>query len=496
MHRAPPARVAGGAPFTFDKEVTMTKSMRIFSAAVCLFAVLFLCIGYAAVTGTLVITGNVSYKEQPYNGVLITNVQYQTSNGLELKEYSFSKPTNLQMTANVAGSNASITLEVTVYNQSDSTQWFQGVAAFPDYGSNSLIGTTLGITISTKDTYGSNATLFDEEDWVPPQTSRSFYVTYHFGSMAIGTVSTMIKFDFGMRIASVQDGVLGILNNPTTYSYLVNAFEEAYQESGTTVLGNVGDDKKIFDNLFGSNLTVTVDGVEKPVTIMIARENVDGNETSGDDYSANSALQGCEYTIYVTVDDLSSPGGQATVYAVTYTHREGGWYQIGELYEGTTTVVDYDKTDADYDGAFDVSQWRAVKKNYTILDSLTYPVGDPQAQKEYQCFTIEDLMTAPINDFRNKTDQIKGKLADACKVVYSYTNVNGQYRESINTATQNKPGYAALKSAFDELKPYLQINNGAADVRLLDSITNLTRAELIWRLEALETAYKYYQEVN
>ena len=474
----------------------MTKSIRIFTAAVCLFAVIFLCVGYAAITGSLAVTGTASYKEVPYDGVVITNVRYHTSNGLELLEHSFTKPTNLQLTVDVAGSNASITFEVTVRNQSDATQWFQSVGAFPDYGSNHLIDVRNGVTITTKDTYGGNAADFNADDWVPPETSRSFYVTYLFGSNALGTISTMIKFDFGMRIASVQDDVLGLLNDPTSYEFLSKAFDDAYAESGKTVLGNVGEDKGVFDALFGSNITVNVDGEEKPVTIMIARENVDDNDDSGDDYSTNSALKGCEYTIYVTVDDLTSPGGQATVYAVTYTHRDGGWYQIGELYEGTTQVVDYDTTDDSYDGAFAVSEWIAAKKEYTILGGLTYPVGDPHAQKEYQCFTIQDLMTAPINDFRNKTDQIKGKLADACKIVYSYTNVNGQYVESINAANQNKPGYTALKSAFDELKPFLQINNGAADVRLLDSVTNLTRAELIWRLEALETAYTYYKEVN
>ena len=470
----------------------MVKSIRIFCAAVCSLAVMFICIGYAAISGSLNVTGNVSYKEVPYDGVVITNVRPVTwSNDVTIQEYKFSKPTNLQTSFTVNSYNTSVTFEITVKNNSDSTHWYQGVGAFPEYGSNQLVDARNGIAITTKDQNGS-AAAFDTNDWLPPKESRTFYVTYHFGSAATGNISLMVKFDFGLRLASVQDGVLGLLNDPVAYAYLVEAFNKAYAESGRTVLGNVGEDKDIFDTLLGSNLTVNVDGVEKPVTIMMARENVDGQET-GDSYPGINGPKGCEYTIYVTVDDLNSPGDQATVYAITYTSGDDGWYQIGQLYEGTSPVQDYE-AGGEYEGAFDVANWKTVPNTTYTVFGISYTIVHTGGQDEYRCDTIGDLMSAKAVDFRNNLDKLQGQVTTICRTVYTYTKVGNDEIESLNMENQSKSGYAALKKAFDKIKPHLDIRNqGSAQFKPRE---NVTRAELISILVELEKAYNYYMEVN
>lgn len=473
----------------------MTRSIKIFCSVVCLLGVLFIGVGYAALTGSLTVTGSASYREVPYEGIYISHVTVEAASGVTVSEFDYSKPTNLHTVFDVSRSGATVTFAVTVTNNSDITYWYRECGAYDTYASNGLIGQANGIAIVTKDQNAANSSAFDSSDWVPPQTTRVFYATYTFGSAATGPVETMVKFDFGMRLTSVQDGLAGILNDADSYEYLVKAFDEKYAETGQTVIGNVGDDAHIFDNLFGSDLTVDVNGVEKPVTIMIARENVDGKDT-GDTFSGNSSLSGCEYTIYVTVDDLDNPGGQATVYAVSYTKgADGQWYQIGQLYQGTSTVQDYDSTTDTYEGAFDVDSWKADKMTYTVFGTLSYEVANPYAQPEYQGDTIEELMSAEINDFRNKTDTIKDTLKAICNIVYSYSSNNGSYTESVNLGNSSKPGYAALKSAFEELKPYCEINNGAQDVRIT-KVEGLTRADLIRMLEQLETAYEYYLAVN
>ena len=45
-------------------------------------------------------------------------------------------------------------------------------------------------------------------------------------------------------------------NSEYGYNYLANAFDKKYSETGSKVIGNVGDDEAIFNNMFGSNLTI------------------------------------------------------------------------------------------------------------------------------------------------------------------------------------------------------------------------------------------------
>ena len=475
----------------------MSKRTQIVCAAVCLLATLFISVGYAAISGSLNITGNATYREVPYEGVVITSVTELTKQNLTVNECVFSKPTNIQTAFTVNAANASVTFEITVTNNSDITYWYQGVSGWDGYGSNELLNKYNGITISTKDHNNAGSSSFDADDWIPPKTTRTFYATFSFGSNATGDISTMVKFDFGMRLTSVQDGVMEVLNDPTSYAFLSSAFNEAYEKYGLTVLGNVGEHKDIFDTLFGSDLTVTVDGEEKPVTIMIARENVD-NDPSGDSYP--NGPTGCEYTIYVTVDDLSSSGGQATVYAVTYVQgSDGKWSQLGQLYEGTSTIRDYNSDDEVYEGAFDVANWETVPNTtYTLFGNVQYTIVHSGGQDEFRCRTIEDLMTAKVNDFANYINSLQGTVTTISRVVYTYTKVGNEEIATPNQANESKSGYSALKAAFDKIKEknLLLINNGGSTQFQSNVAREMTRAELISLLVELDTAYSYYLEAN
>ena len=475
----------------------MTKPIKLFCSIVCLLATLFIGVGYAAISGSLNITGTASYREQPYVGLYISNVTVVSASKVTVTENKIAKPTNLTSAFQVSSSGATVTLAIEVTNNSDMTYWYQSCEGMDGVESNDLLNKYGGITISTADHQGEEDS-FNQDDWVPPaegdvSTVRTFYATYSFGANATGEVTLMINFKFGKRLDAVQDGFENILNNESTYEYLVAAFNEEYKNNmGSTVLGNIGEDAEIFDNLFGPDLTVNVNGEEKPVTIMIARENVDKRD-SGDAYP-DGGPQGCEYTIYVTVDDLDN-GKEATVYAVTYTcGSDGKWYQIGELYEGTSSVGTYKGNE----GAFEIERWKANQKSYEVMNGLSYQVANPSAQPEYQCSTIEQIMTAPMNDFKNmwNNDDVKKQMQAICKTVYNYTGQNKYSGREENENNKNKPGYAALKAAFDQFEPYLQINNQASDVRLLDDLTDVYRSELISKAEKLFEAYEYFLEVN
>lgn len=407
-------------------------------------------------------------------------------------------PTALASSLQVSGRSASITYKITVRNESDMTYWYLGPNFDRTHGQNSLIGISNGIFISTRDLAATSSDSFDTSDWIPPQTERVFYATYTFGANAQGALSLLVDFTFGLHMGSVSDAFLKVLNDKNSeygYSYLSGSFNDKYAESGSTVLANVGGEAEIFNNLFGANLTVNVDGVDKPATIVIERRDVDNKSATGDAYSGAGAPLGCEYTVYVTVDSLT--GGAPTVYALSYTcGADGTWYQIGELYEGTCTVIpDYDSETAGQQPAPNVGEWKASAKTYEVTPDISYKVGYEQGQTEDKYNTIEELMSMPLGNFFNTVNNNSGKLLKpVCTTVYSYTPINGRWEESVNAANQHKPGYEQLKAAFDAIKPHCFINNGGFE--RLEDANSLTRAELIQLLEAVQHAYDYYLSLN
>lgn len=465
---------------------------------------LFLGVGYAELSNNLDISGFVNIDIPTPTGIYITNVEvYNTAYiNTSLSTYEYFLPTNLKSNVTASRENAYITYAITVYNNSNVTYWYLGIDKSNDYGTNNLIGTQNGITIVTKDHASSNSDAFDASDWVPPMTERTFYATYNFGKNA-SLSSLLVNFKFGLHMDSVQDSFLKILNDKNSqygYYYLADAFDTAYSENSTKTIGNVGKDAEVFDNLFGPNLTINVDGVNVPVTVMVTRENVDNNLSSGDAYknTTNAGTTGCEYTVYITVDDLDNPGSKATVYAVSYTCKNGVWYMIGELYEGTATIQDYQRKDeSGYEGSFDTGTWIASEKEYHITDNISYWVGRTQVGTEYDRFNeIEELMGKPDNEIFNKINNNSSAfLKKICNILYSYRHQSGSWMESINELNRYNPGYDILLAAFEKIKPYCQINNGAQDVRLADA-NKLTRAELIPLLESLQNAYDYYRELN
>ena len=89
-------------------------------------------------------------------------------------------------------------------------------------------------------------------------------------------------------------------------------------------------------------------------------------------------------------------------------------------------------------------------------------------------------------------------LVPACNIVYSYrhNNSTGGYDEFIDTDNSHKPGYDQLKVAYDRIAQYCYSNsNGGTDVRIRHD-SGLSRAELIYMVKQLKTAYDYYCQVN
>jgi len=454
----------------------ITKLLIFFSTFV---MTIFISIGFANFTDDLNLKGNASIKGKPYQGVYIKNIEIVEENNANVVSCSYILPTNVSSIVNTTTVNSSVTYKITVHNNTNVTYWYFDQHYTTSFESNSLLNVTNGISVTPKDKPNDEYATFNNADWVPPQTERDFYVTYTFGSNAKGYTTTLINYHFDIKMDSVYDGFLAVLNDKITetgYNYLSEVFDERYAEDGTTIIGNIGEDKEIFNNIFGGELTLNINGEIKPVTVLVRRDNVDGT-SDGDSYEPTGP-SGCEYTLYLTVDDLSDPTGQASVYVISYSSDSSGqWYQLAQLYQGTANKQDYGLIDGEYEGSIDTSSWLASANSYEVADGIVYKVGQEQGDQYDKMKTVEDLMSTFDQDIFNDIDnsRILKKIYDILQANIGSTN----------------PAVILLKEAFENASPYYNnLNNGQEFKIKRDS----TRAELIPYILKLQEALDYYYQ--
>lgn len=449
-----------------------------FHAFILVFAIMlmsvFICLGYATLTDNLTIIGNAHAKPKPYKGVIITNVELVRSSGTTSRENDYILPTNHETSVNVNRANGFITYKITVYNNTDVTHWYIGPQCTDDYGQNSLIGKNNGISIVTKDQADDNYQSFNNEDWVPPQTERDFYVTYTYGSNATGIVDLLVNFHFDIHMDAVHDGFLAVLNdreNGGDYWVLKNALEDVYAETGDVSVSTQSH-PELFNALFGDDLMVNIDGVVREANIVIRRENLDNDTTTGDNYNSNGP-SGCEYTLYITVEPLT-PGTQPTVYAIAYSEGADSmgnlWYQVGELYEG--------KANVDANGNIDYSSWIATYKGYEIADGITYLVGAPNGDQYDIMKTMEQLISAEDQDIFNLIDN---------------TNIFKKAYDIIQKhPSSTDPAVMGLRNAFYEAEKFYVNHNNGQEFKVVRN--KYTRAEIIYAIQNIQKAMDYYYQ--
>jgi hypothetical protein len=190
-------------------------------------------------------------------------------------------------------------------------------------------------------------------------------------------------------------------------------------------------------------------------------------------------MTGCEYTLYLTVDDISSPGGSATVYAITYTCNEyGHWHKIAELYEGTCPKEDYDPSTNTYEGGFDLSKWVASAKEYHLTDQISYKVGQKNGDQYDIIKDLETLMSVNDNEIYNDIDNTR-----FFKKVY---DILKQHQNSVDAAVVN------LREAFETASFLYNIYNNGQEIKVKRDVS---RAVLIGYIRDIADALDYYYQV-
>ena len=331
------------------------------------FLFCFMTIGFSAISSPMEIRGTVSSKGQ--TGVFITKTeQLEGENGGIAVVNSF---IGSSVSVNVTLPNKSSVgkSEITVYNSMDETYAYNATIYLESAYSNpnikyALINKTTGETLSHGDTVESK-NLF------------AFDITFAFvdGYTPSGeeTLQALLNIDF-VPLSEIPEedevavsGVLGqfdnILNNKsnTTDSFNVllsqmNDYNSNDRANGSyigNVTGSSVQDVETLESLFEGQLSLNINNVPTEVTVLINRENLDGDTSTGDE-------NGNEMTIYMTTSDLKSMLSRVTVFASVYTRQDANseWVQVGEMFEGRARTNGYDGS-LFGTGSFNTDTWES-----------------------------------------------------------------------------------------------------------------------------------------
>lgn len=255
---------------------------------------------------------------------------------------TFTKTGDTTATANITTGGTSFT--VTFYNDSDITYYFNKAETKSGNGNYTISGIEKGDKVTSK-------------------TELSITVIFS------GVGNPEIFFHFVVNPDDVEtvvartavDRFREILNTDADYTFLTNAMDEDDDDkSKVTYIGNVAGadsgDSATINTLFGDefmSMDLDGDGKTERITMMIKREDLDGDGNTGASYSYTSGwfnpttttVTGAEMTLYITAQDLSSvrSGAEISVYAAVFTKYPGEteWVELVPLTKGVADANNY-----------------------------------------------------------------------------------------------------------------------------------------------------------
>ena len=452
----------------------------------------FTCFGYAALSTSMTVSGDA--KAAPPNEVFITEIEMVSSN-MTTQSAEKVHPTNVICNINGARRDT-VTYKITVYNGTPYKYAYAGLqysTGLDGYNGNDYIGNYL--TIVTKDKQTDSSGTFNTSDSIESGETKSFYATYTISRTNIANrdLSTLVNYKFALHIDSMGavainsclEKFAAILNDTSTgggYETLTDKIDDKYDGQNdwkANYIGNVvdstGTDSQTIRDLFEGDLTLIIDGVETNVTVLIKREDVDGNLNTGDSYTAtyrgySTSASGCEMTLYLTTHNLQY--GTPTVYAAVFTCDKdadgnlGTWYMVGDVYEGTTNIVGYEGEEST--GSFDTGTWRSKSKSYNVNDEYTYSLS--------QGNTIQTVTQA--------TDT-RANSTIATQLRYARQIINGDFGEYAGNAM------VELKEAYENASKYYTVSStGNITVN-----AGVHRSELIPHIKALDNTLLPFENI-
>ncbi len=451
---------------------------------------IFTSVGYAAISGIMTINSTVT--AEPPEGIYITNIELVSKSNATSKEADYVSHSTSAITTiskSISYSEATVRYKITVWNNTPYKYAYSGIVCSNSteggYNGNSSVST---IPANNKI---SITTSINKSTSVEPGERLEFEATYTMGrSVAANSdYKTLVNYKFGVNIDSVGDVAIdvvldqfgSVLNDDTpggAYETLCDKIDDKFDGINgwkTNYIGNVADstseDSQTINALFQGKLQLTVDGKVTNVTLLIKREDVDGDLNTGDSYTSTHpngsfSASGCEMTIYMTVDPLNRQGAAAEVYAAVFTCNKvgdtyGDWYMLGDMYLGTATIVGYEGGEST--GSFNTETWLSKSSTYTVSDDYQYTVGNNN--------TIQTVIQATD---RNASNKLRNLLAEA-KAIIDANEYAGQ-------------AMVQLTSIFNGASHlYTVSGNGTITIN-----NNTTRADAVPVIKSLEVVLRAF----
>lgn len=435
--------------------------IQVIALCITLFLVFpFIFVGYAALSDTMLVRGTAEV-ETP-EGLFITSISRDSYSGLDVYSASFTEYSTT-VTANLSKISdrtaGSVTYTVRVLNNTKYEYAYRGLY----YQTQSVDNTYIVQNTNTNPTNKINIiTSFPNGTVVQPGEYLEFEVRYTLGSdrntfRARNTFETLVNYQFGINVETeesardaIADKFANILNTTVTYDELVDVLDNKFdgrQEWTSNYVGNVGnansDDAMAVNILFAGQLQMIINGEVKPATVLIKHENLDNNTKTGDDYVATNASNGgvfrgygCEMTLYLTTDPLTTANGYAEVYVCVYTcNRDddgnivGDWYRIGDSYKGTANIVGYNG-ETGGTGSFVTDNWVSSYANYNTTSNYTYTVEANTTLKAltqvYDAKAVESFQQL-LDDAKAMIDDIRYAGIGITVVEDAYSNARAYY---------------------------------------------------------------------
>ena len=431
----------------------MPKWTKYLCLALCVLSTLFCAIGYASITGTMTIRGNVELDPPPIYISDVVFVSVKSDGTLNSSQTAETVMTSqISLTEN---KDSTVILQITVKNTTEDTYGYN--ATIRTAGINDVTYSNGDIVYAVYRDYGCTQYLDKGAELAPKVGSTpgeiTFYVKFYYADKAdIGsggeTLNSVLNFQFltpppentdstGTAVNGALDQFENILDNSETFTTLTTEINKNYDGSRAwtgTFIGNVAGSEEFGDNavmndLFANKLYMNIDGEDVALTAIVKWEDVDKNVNTGQTYTVgNTEYAGAEMTLYLTEDALNVEGSDYNpsyttkpVYVVVYTKDADSdeWYQLGEIYEGRAKIVGY-FGGTDYNngtGSFDTGSWRSREDYYgvgsnatiqTIIQETAYDIAELQdlvthAHDLYEIdYTAESW--APLQTALNKAD--------------------------------------------------------------------------------------------
>lgn len=471
----------------------MTKKLTILCATLS-FMVLFMAVGFASLSDSLHITG-VADVNAP-KGLYVTSMEVHSQSYLDVEQHSFAPySTTIDTTLSKAtpGLAGSVTYKITVLNNTDKEYAYRAL-----YYQENLDKYNNGLVVELEEDENTLAPNkisvkmdFPNGRVVQPTEMLTFYATYTLGTdenviKASASQKNLLNYQFGINVESevaareaVYEKFLNILNTSITYEELVDKIDDKFdgaQEWTSNYIGNVSDavdaDSMTVETLFAGQLNMVINGQTRPATVLIKHENLDNNTLTGDSYSVKynnqrnpTTYKGCEMTLYLTTDPLSTPNGQAPVYVTVFTCEAdsngnvlGKWYKIGDSYVGKAPIVGY-HGEGGGTGSFVTDNWKADRVTYSPTSNYSYTVSQGTTIKTLTQTVDNSARTA----FQTLLTRAKAMIDDLTYAGTGITIVEDAYEAAGHLYTVDRRGRPTAKN-------------------------NLTRAQLIPHMISLDYA--------